>query len=69
MTTRQDNEDSVNPTPEQHPGSDPASSLDQLLERERQRSGPGSAARRTLEALDDVRRLSDDLADFDDYEI
>jgi len=69
MTTRQDSDNHGDPTPEQHPDPDAASNLDQLLARERQRTGPGSAARRTLEALADIRRLSNDLADFDDYEI
>lgn len=59
----------MDPAPEQHPVSDPTGSLDQLRARERRRTGPGSAARRTLEALADARRLSADLADFDDYEI
>ena len=69
MATRQDMEDGTDPAPEQEPASNPAHSLEQLRARERQRTGPGTAARRTLEALADIRRLSDDLADLDDYEI
>jgi hypothetical protein len=51
------------------PVSDPASDLDQLRAQERLRTGPGSAARRTLEALADKRRLNHELADFDEYDV
>ena len=47
-------------------GIDPAIELRQLVERERERSGPGSAARRALEALADRRRLQRELEDLDE---
>ncbi len=46
---------------------DPATELRHLVARERGRSGPGSAARRALEALADRRRLRRQLDDLDDF--
>lgn len=47
---------------------EPAELLSDLGRREAQRSGPGTAARRTLEALAESRRLSRELADLENYE-
>jgi len=49
------------PDPAGDAGSDPANDIQRLLDRERQRSGPGSAARRAVEALEDARRLGREL--------
>lgn len=42
--------------------------LPDLEARERTRTGPGSVARRTLEALADHRRLSRELADLEEID-
>lgn len=47
---------------------EPVELLPDLGRREAQRSGPGTAARRTLEALAESRRLSRELADLENYE-
>lgn len=47
---------------------EPIEVLPDIGRRESQRSGPGTAARRTLEALAESRRLSRELADLDSYE-
>jgi hypothetical protein len=48
--------------------SEPTEVLNDIGRREAQRGGPGTAARRTLEALAESRRLSRELADLDSYE-
>ena len=50
------------------PDFDPIVDLSRLVARERDRSGPGTAARRALEALAESRRLRDQLEDLDDFE-
>jgi hypothetical protein len=47
---------------------EPIDVLPDIGRREAQRSGPGTAARRTLEALAESRRLSKELADLDSYD-
>jgi hypothetical protein len=47
---------------------EPLEALSVIGRREAQRSGPGTAARRTLEALAETRRLSRELADLDSYD-
>jgi hypothetical protein len=48
---------------------EPADYLSDIERREAKRStGPGTAARRTLEALAESRRLNRELADLDSYE-
>jgi hypothetical protein len=47
---------------------EPIEVLSDIGRREAGRSGPGTAARRTLEALAESRRLSRELADLDNYE-
>jgi hypothetical protein len=47
---------------------EPLDALPVIGRREAQRSGPGTAARRTLEALAETRRLSRELADLDSYD-
>jgi hypothetical protein len=47
---------------------EPVEALPDIGRREAQRSGPGTAARRTLEALAESRRLSRELADLDSYD-
>jgi hypothetical protein len=47
---------------------EPIEALSAIGQREAQRSGPGTAARRTLEALAETRRLSRELADLDSYD-
>lgn len=47
---------------------EPIEVLSGIGRREAQRSGPGTAARRTLEALAESRRLSRELAELDNYE-
>jgi hypothetical protein len=42
--------------------------LHDIGRREARRSGPGTAARRTLEALAESRRLSRELADLDSFD-
>jgi hypothetical protein len=48
--------------------SEPIEVLPDIGRREAQRSGPGTAARRTLEALAESRRLSRELAELDSYD-
>ena len=47
---------------------EPIEVLPAIGRREAQRSGPGTAARRTLEALAESRRLSRELAELDSYD-
>jgi hypothetical protein len=47
---------------------EPMEILPHIGRREALRSGPGTAARRTLEALAESRRLSRELADLDSFE-
>ena len=47
---------------------DPIVDLSRLVARERDRSGPGTAARRALEALAESQRLREQLDDLDDFE-
>ncbi|MGD9387282.1 MAG: hypothetical protein PVI87_03560 [Gammaproteobacteria bacterium] len=47
---------------------EPAELLSDLGRREAQRTGPGTAARRTLEALAENRRLSRELAELEAYD-
>jgi hypothetical protein len=47
---------------------EPIEVLSDIGRREARRSGPGTAARRTLEALAETRRLSRELADLDTYD-
>lgn len=47
---------------------EPMDVLSDIGAREARRSGPGTAARRTLEALAESRRLSRELADLDSFE-
>jgi len=47
---------------------EPIEVLPDIGRREAKRSGPGTAARRTLEALAESRRLSRELAELDNYE-
>ena len=47
---------------------EPMDVLSDIGRREARRSGPGTAARRTLEALAESRRLSRELADLDSFE-
>ena len=47
---------------------EPMDVLSDIGQREARRSGPGTAARRTLEALAESRRLSRELADLDSFE-
>lgn len=47
---------------------EPVELLPDLGRREARRSGPGTAARRTLEALAESRRLSRELADLESYD-
>lgn len=47
---------------------EPIEVLPDIGRRESLRSGPGTAARRTLEALAESRRLSRELADLDSYD-
>lgn len=47
---------------------EPMDVLPDIERREARRSGPGTAARRTLEALAESRRLSRELADLDHFE-
>jgi hypothetical protein len=47
---------------------EPNEVLADISRREAERSGPGTAARRTLEALAESRRLSRELADLDSYD-
>ena len=47
---------------------EPMEVLPNIGRREAQRSGPGTAARRTLEALAESRRLSRELAELDSFE-
>jgi hypothetical protein len=62
----------VNETADPELGAGPSFDLDRELPdleaRERARTGPGSVARRTLEALADHRRLSSELADLEDID-
>lgn len=48
--------------------SEPMEVLSNIERREARRSGPGTAARRTLEALAESRRLSRELADLESYD-
>lgn len=50
------------------PAFDPIVDLSRLVERERDRSGPGTAARRALEALAESRRLREQLDDLEDFD-
>lgn len=50
------------------PGFDPIVDLSRLVARERDRSGPGTAARRALEALAESRRLREQLDELDDFD-
>ena len=50
------------------PDFDPIVDLSRLVERERDRSGPGTAARRALEALAESRRLREQLDDLEDFD-
>lgn len=47
---------------------EPIDVLPDIGRREAQRSGPGTAARRTLEALAESRRLSRELADLEGFD-
>jgi hypothetical protein len=47
---------------------EPIEVLPEIGRREAQRGGPGTAARRTLEALAESRRLSRELAELDSYD-
>jgi len=47
---------------------EPMDVLGDIERREARRSGPGTAARRTLEALAESRRLSLELADLDSFD-
>ncbi len=47
---------------------EPMDLLPDIERRETRRSGPGTAARRTLEALAESRRLSRELAELDHFE-
>ena len=47
---------------------EPIEVLTDIGRREARRSGPGTAARRTLEALAESRRLSRELAALDNFE-
>lgn len=47
---------------------EPAELVSDLGRREAQRTGPGTAARRTLEALAENRRLSRELAELENYD-
>jgi len=47
---------------------EPIAVLSDIGRREAQRRGPGTAARRTLEALAESRRLSRELSDLENYE-
>jgi hypothetical protein len=47
---------------------EPVEVLPDIGRREAQRSGPGTAARRTLEALAESRRLSRELAELDNFD-
>jgi hypothetical protein len=47
---------------------EPIEVLSDIGRREAQRSGPGTAARRTLEALAESRRLSRELAELENYD-
>jgi len=47
---------------------DPYQALPGIGRREAERSGPGTAARRTLEALAESRRLNRELAELDGYD-
>ncbi len=47
---------------------DPIVDLSRLVARERNRSGPGTAARRALEALAESRRLRQQLDDLEDFD-
>jgi len=47
---------------------EPLDVLTHIEQREARRSGPGTAARRTLEALAESRRLSRELAGLDHFE-
>lgn len=47
---------------------EPREFLPSIGRRESRRTGPGTAARRTLEALAESRRLNRELADLDSYE-
>ncbi|MFU8894774.1 MAG: PA3496 family putative envelope integrity protein [Gammaproteobacteria bacterium] len=47
---------------------EPIDVLPDIGRREAERSGPGTAARRTLEALAESRRLRKELAALDSYE-
>lgn len=47
---------------------EPMDVLPEIGRREAQRSGPGTAARRTLEALAESRRLNRELAGLDHFE-
>jgi len=48
---------------------DPIVDLSRLVARERNRSGPGTAARRALEALAESRRLRQQLDDLEDFDM
>ena len=62
----------VNEVPDPELRAGPSFDLDRELPdleaRERARTGPGSVARRTLEALADHRRLSSELADLEEID-
>lgn len=47
---------------------EPIEILPDIGRREAQRGGPGTAARRTLEALAESRRLSRELSELDNYD-
>lgn len=47
---------------------EPIEVLSDIGRREARRSGPGTAARRTLEALAESRRLSRELAELENYD-
>ena len=68
LVARQLSEEELDPALELDPSFDLDRGLSDLENRERRRSGPGTAARRTLEALAEHRRLSRELADLDDIE-
>lgn len=52
-----------------HQDFDPIVDLSRLVARERNRSGPGTAARRALEALAESRRLRQQLDDLEDFDM
>jgi hypothetical protein len=65
---RKIHKNSAEPDLDLEPDFDPIVDLSRLVERERDRSGPGTAARRALEALAESRRLREQLDDLEDFD-